>query len=42
MCAATVVGRAAKGYSEKYPKGMDIAGLSDADAIEGVKVYHHA
>jgi hypothetical protein len=39
MCAATVVG-AAKGYPEKYPKGMEITGLSDADAIEGVKVYH--
>ncbi len=38
-CAATVV-CAAKGYPEKYPKGMEITGLSDANAISGVKVYH--
>ena len=38
-CAATVV-CAAKGYPEKYPKGMEITGLSDANAIEGAKVYH--
>ena len=37
--AATVV-CAAKGYPEKYPKGMTITGLSDANAISGVKVYH--
>ena len=39
ICAATGVG-AAKGYPEKYSKGMEITGLSDADAIEGAKVYH--
>jgi hypothetical protein len=39
ICAATVVG-AAKGYPEKYPKGMKITGLSEANAIPGVKVYH--
>lgn len=38
-CAATVV-CAAKGYPEKYPKGMEITGLSDANTIAGVKVYH--
>jgi len=37
--AATVV-CASKGYPESYPKGMKITGLSDADAISGVKVYH--
>ena len=37
--AATVVG-AAKGYPEKYPKGMRITGLADATALKGVKVYH--
>ena len=37
--AATIVG-AAKGYPEKYPKGMEITGLSEANAIKGVKVYH--
>ena len=38
-CAATVV-CAAKGYPEKYPKGMEITGLSDANAISGARVYH--
>jgi len=37
--AATVV-CAAKGYPESYPKGMEISGLSAANAISGVKVYH--
>eukprot|EP00522_Entomoneis_paludosa_P016391 CAMPEP_0172445032 /NCGR_PEP_ID=MMETSP1065-20121228/5017_1 /TAXON_ID=265537 /ORGANISM="Amphiprora paludosa, Strain CCMP125" /LENGTH=1149 /DNA_ID=CAMNT_0013195825 /DNA_START=38 /DNA_END=3487 /DNA_ORIENTATION=- len=37
--AATVV-CAAKGYPEKYPKGMEITGLNEAGALEGVKVYH--
>jgi len=37
--ACTVI-CAAKGYPEKYPKGMVISGLDDAAAIEGVKVYH--
>lgn len=37
--AATVV-CAAKGYPEKYPKGMEITGLDAAGAIERVKVYH--
>lgn len=36
---ATVV-CAAQGYPETYPKGMEIRGLSDANAIDGVKVYH--
>ena len=36
---ATVV-CAAQGYPEKYPKGMEITGLSDAKTIDGVKVYH--
>lgn len=38
-CAATVV-CAAKGYPEKYPKGMEITGLADANAVSGAKVYH--
>mmetsp|Transcript_10993 Transcript_10993/g.16194 ORF Transcript_10993/g.16194 Transcript_10993/m.16194 type:complete len:1139 (+) Transcript_10993:149-3565(+) len=37
--AATVV-CAALGYPEKYPKGMEITGLTEANAISGVKVYH--
>ena len=39
VCAATVV-CAAKGYPEKYPKGMEITGLSDANSLDGAKVYH--
>jgi len=39
VSAATVV-CAAKGYPEKYPKGMEIKGLDETKAIEGVKVYH--
>ncbi|GMH81149.1 hypothetical protein TrST_g11753 [Triparma strigata] len=39
IAAATVV-CAAKGYPEKYPKGMKITGLEAANALEGVKVYH--
>lgn len=37
--AATIV-CAAKGYPETYPKGMLITGLSDANAVDNVKVYH--
>lgn len=37
--AATVV-CAAKGYPLKYPKGMEIKGLDDANSLSGVKVYH--
>lgn len=36
--AATVV-CAAKGYPGSYPKGLPIAGIDKANAIEGVKVY---
>jgi len=39
VSAATVV-CAAKGYPEKYPKGMIIQGLDDAAGIDNVKVYH--
>jgi phosphoribosylamine--glycine ligase/phosphoribosylglycinamide formyltransferase/phosphoribosylformylglycinamidine cyclo-ligase/phosphoribosylamine--glycine ligase/phosphoribosylformylglycinamidine cyclo-ligase len=39
VSAATVV-CAAKGYPEKYPKGMEIQGLDEAKAMENVKVYH--
>jgi len=37
--AATVV-CAAQGYPQKYPKGMEIIGLSNAGTMENVKVYH--
>eukprot|EP00927_Polykrikos_kofoidii_P059717 TRINITY_DN54857_c0_g1_i1.p1 TRINITY_DN54857_c0_g1~~TRINITY_DN54857_c0_g1_i1.p1 ORF type:complete len:648 (-),score=122.97 TRINITY_DN54857_c0_g1_i1:183-2126(-) len=37
--AATVV-CAANGYPGSYPKGLPIKGIDDANAIEGVKVYH--
>lgn len=37
--AATVV-CAAKGYPETYPKGMEIVGLVDVNALDRVKVYH--
>jgi formyltetrahydrofolate-dependent phosphoribosylglycinamide formyltransferase len=37
--AATVVG-AAKGYPEAYPKGMELTGLTKANGLAGVKVYH--
>ena len=39
VSAATVV-CAAKGYPEKYPKGMLIQGLDEASNVENVKVYH--
>ena len=39
VSAATVV-CAAKGYPEKYPKGMEIKGPDDAKAMDNVKVYH--
>ena len=39
MSAATVV-CAARGYPEKYPKGMLIQGLDEAGNVENVKVYH--
>merc|ERR1712050_37985 len=37
--AATFV-CAAKGYPGSYPKGMQVYGLDEANATEGVKVYH--
>ena len=37
--ALTVV-MAANGYPGNYPKGTEIAGLGDAERIEGVEVFH--
>ena len=37
ISAATVV-CAAKGYPEKYPKGMEIKGLDEAKEMENIKV----
>jgi phosphoribosylamine--glycine ligase len=31
---------AAKGYPASYPKAMPISGIADADALQGVKVFH--
>ena len=31
---------AAEGYPISYPKGMEISGLEEADAMDGVKVFH--
>lgn len=39
VAAATVV-CAAQGYPEKYPKGMEIQGLKEANTMAHVKVYH--
>lgn len=38
--AATTVVCAALGYPEKYPKGMEITGIDESNALTGVKVYH--
>jgi formyltetrahydrofolate-dependent phosphoribosylglycinamide formyltransferase len=38
--AAAAVVCAAKGYPEKYPKGMAIAGLDEVAKNDAVKVYH--
>jgi Formyl transferase/Phosphoribosylglycinamide synthetase, C domain len=38
--AATTVVCAASGYPEVYPKGMKITGTQEANAIDGIKVYH--
>lgn len=39
VAAATVV-CAAKGYPEKYPKGMEITGLEEETKMDNVKIYH--
>ena len=31
---------AAEGYPGSYPKGMEITGIEEAEALEGVKVFH--
>jgi phosphoribosylamine--glycine ligase len=31
---------ASGGYPERYAKGKSITGIADADAMEGVKVFH--
>lgn len=38
--AATCVVLASEGYPGSYPKGRVITGLTDADAIDGVTVFH--
>lgn len=37
-CVAVVM--ASKGYPGSYPKGLPIAGIADADALDGVTVFH--
>lgn len=39
ISAASIV-CAAQGYPLKYPKGMEIKGLDETQALDGVKVYH--
>jgi phosphoribosylamine--glycine ligase len=38
--AALTVVMAAKGYPGSYAKGTEIAGLADAESIEGVEIFH--
>jgi phosphoribosylamine--glycine ligase len=38
--AAVCVVMASGGYPESYAKGKPITGIADADAMEGVKVFH--
>jgi phosphoribosylamine--glycine ligase len=38
--AAVCVVMASGGYPESYAKGKSITGIADADAMEGVKVFH--
>jgi len=38
--AATCVVMASGGYPESYPKGIEIKGLKDVEAMSGVKVFH--
>jgi phosphoribosylamine--glycine ligase len=38
--AAVCVVMASGGYPERYAKGKSITGIADADAMEGVKVFH--
>jgi len=38
--AAVCVVMASGGYPGSYPKGILIEGIEDADALEGVKVFH--
>ncbi len=38
--AAVCVVMAAGGYPESYPKGKSITGIAEADALDGVKVFH--
>ena len=38
--AAVCVVMASGGYPESYAKGKSITGMADADAMEGVKVFH--
>jgi phosphoribosylamine--glycine ligase len=38
--AALTVVMAAKGYPGRYVKGSEIAGLADAQGVEGVEIFH--
>ena len=38
--ASTCIVIASGGYPGSYPKGKPISGISDADQLDGIKVFH--